>query len=237
MSSGTASFAAKGLGALVYYQGSLTKEEQKQIEKIADLEDLKKYYSPYSIDTYSFQNIGWDDGIKELGVNTIYQLYIENALETPTIIIRDRLDSCDLLWDYTTPKDGFNYKYDIGIAYPKFIKEFKGYKKNSGIKYIPPENELMSIVTEYQEYTGKVVSLDILYWRPALILSIFLLLLIVIIRNRMKIFPCVFPTFISIIFWALLMSHQSYRYLWFLPVNVFFIFLLTMLEKQERVFK
>ena len=231
---GSASFAAKGLGALIYYDGDLSEEDLETISKLAKLDDLREYYSPYSIDPYSFSDINFSAGIDELGVAKIYEMYIKQFFKNPKIIIRDKLDGSNLLWSYDTPKDGFNFKFDYGIEYSEWIEDIDGFERNAGTYYIPDFNLPKEGVKVYQKAVNIIILLDVIFWRGGFVLSILLLLLFWMFKRKIKILPATFPTLISILFWLVLLSHQSYRYLWFMFVNTFFLILFALLEKNNR---
>ena len=233
ISGGAASFAAKGLGALIYYDGDLSIEDIETISDLADLDDLRDFYYAYSIDTYSFEDIKFNEGIDRLGVAKIYQMYIKHFFKNPKIIIRDRLDGSNLLWSYETPSGGFNYKYDTGIAYPSWIEDFDGFERNEGTKYIPKSNILKETIKFYQDTTERVIVLDSLFWRGGIALSVLLVLLYFIFIKKIHILPVTYPTLINVLFWFALLNHQSYRYLWFLYVNTFFLIIFVLLEKKK----
>ena len=233
LTGGAASFAAKGLGALIYYDGNLSEEDLETISKLADLDDLREFYYAYNIDTYSFQDIKFSEGIDRLGVAKIYEMYIKQFFKNPDIIIRDRLDGSNLLWSYDTPEGGFNYKYDSGIAYPDWVKDFKGFERNNGNSYFPDSNILKTGIEIYQKGVNKVKLLDSFFWRGGIILSILLVLLYFVFIRKVPILPAMYPTLISVLFWFALMNHQSFRYIWFLYVNTFFLIIFALLEKKK----
>lgn len=234
MTSGSASFAAKGLGALIYYDVELTEKEKKEINKMVKLKYLSKYYNPYSIDTYSFtKEVKWNEGIEKLGVKNIYLMYIKQFFKNPRAIIRDRLDSCNLVWSMDTPLNGFNYKYDYGIAYVSYIKDIKNFKKDKNNKYMTKDNIGNISIKKYQDTTNEIKILDILFWRPAFMIAIMMLMIFYGIIKKIKIIPGMLPTIISILFWITLMGHQSYRYVWFIFVNIYILGLLLLADKSS----
>ncbi len=233
ISGGAASFAAKGLGALVYYDGNLSEEDLETISQLADLDDLKEFYYAYNIDTYSFQDIHFNEGIDRLGVAKIYGMYIKHLFKNPNIIVRDRLDGSNLLWSYETPKGGFDYKYDFGVQYPNWVEDFKGFERNEGTAYFPKSNILKSGISFYQKVVNKIVLLDSFFWRGGIVLSIFVVLMYFIFIRKIHIIPATYPTIINILFWFALLNNQSYRYIWFLYINTFFLIIFTLLEKKK----
>lgn len=234
MTSGSASFAAKGLGALIYYDVELTENDKKDINKMVKLEYLSKYYNPYSIDTYSFnKEVKWDEGIEKVGVKKIYLMYIKHFFKNPRAIIRDRLDSCNLVWSMDTPNDGFNYKYDYGIAYASYIKDIKNFKKGENNRYMPKDSIGNKLIKQYQDTINEIKILDILCWRPAFMISIMILLIFYGIIKKVKIIPGMLPTIISILFWIMLMGHQDYRYVWFIFIDVYILGILLLTDKSS----
>ena len=232
---GPVSFAVKGLGAITYYNGNLSKKEKKQLEKIITIKEFKEYYSPYNIDTYTWSKLRtkFNDGIVNVGSSTIYKLYINNMFKNPDILIRDRLDGANLLWSYDTPKDGFIEINTYGIEHPcEITGDVKNLNKNCDKIYKQPKNIINKAIEKYQKINKDIKLLFIFNWRPGFILSILLLLIFHGLRKKKRIIPFFLPTIISVLFWAVLMNHPSFRYLWFINVNVFFAVLIILLEQQ-----
>ena len=233
MTVGSASFAAKGLASLVYYDAEFDEKDKPIIYSILSEENYKEYYRPYSMDEYSFSDIGWNEGLEKVGVAKIYELYIKYFFKYPNIIIRDRFDSNNLVWSYQTPKDGFNIKYSIGVQYPSWVDDFKGLERNDGGNYIPEATVFRKAVSAYQRISENIVLFDVVIWRFGFTLSLLLLAFYYTIIRKIKVIPVYLPTLISVLFWIALMSHQDYRYLWFMFVNTFFLIIFTLMEKKK----
>lgn len=230
---GAGSFAGKGLGALVYYDIDLSESDKELISKMGSFEELKNHYNRYSIDTYS-QLEGWNKGLEEIGISNLYGTYIKHFFLNPKVIIRDKLDGCNLLWSYQTPQDGYNYTYDYGVDFTDSVSILRQFKANYFNKYVPKKNIISKPVELYQKVTERVDLINIIFWRFGFALSILLLLLYYVVTKKVKILPVMYPTIISILFWLVLMSHHSYRYLWFMFVNIYFIFIFTLVEKNSK---
>ena len=234
MTIGPSSFAIKGLASLVYYDKEMDIEDQEVLYSIISKEDYKKYYSPYTMDNYSYSNIGWYEGIEKVGTSKIYELYIKYLFKYPNVIIRDRLDNSNLSWSYATPKDGFNTKNSIGVEYPEWVDNFKGFERNEGNKYIPKSTIFRKAISLYQKVTSKIVISDIIIWRFGFALSILLILFYLAVRRKLFVIPAFLPTIFSILFWFAFMMHQDYRYMWFAFVNTYFLTLFTLLDKKRK---
>ena len=233
MTVGSASFAAKGLGALIYYDADISEEDRALINEMLDLEDLKRSYNSYSIDTYSALK-GWNPGLEKLGTAKIYELYIKYLIKNPRVIIRDRLDGSNLMWSYQTPSDGYNYKYDYGIDNTQFIDMLNEFKPTIDEKYVPERNFLSYSVKIYQIQTEKIVILDMIFWRCGIALSILLIMCLYMFIKKINMYPVFFTTLASVFFWLVFMNHHSYRYVWFMYLNTFFIIMFILLEKNKK---
>ena len=234
-SGAAASFATKGLGALAYYDADLTKEEKRDLSVLLPIKKLKKNYSAYNIDTYAFGQDAIGPGVEKLGVNKIYKIYITNIFKNPKILIRDRLDSNNLLWSYITPSDGFNSTYVQGIWFPStYEKKFFGFKKNKEGYYISDSNNIRDLSNKWLDLSNNNPVIYICFWRPAVALSLLILLLYWMILNKIRLYAMFLPTLISVCFWVMLLSHQSYRYLWFIFVNTFIGYIIILSEKKAK---
>lgn len=230
----TASFVIKGIAALAYYDADLSKPNYLEINNIASFDILKDSYSPYNIDKMAFGN-NWNtisEGLKNYNTLSMYKLYLKYFFLNPRIIIRDRLDSNNLLWSYITPDDGFNSTYATGVWFPTgFDPKLLNMSETESGVYIPKSNILNWSVDKYQ----KVVNRTLLYyllWRPAVALTFFLLLIYYMIKNKINNWVFMTPTIINILFWVMLLSHQSYRYLWFIFVDTFISYIFVLKENK-----
>lgn len=230
---GSGSFAGKGLGALIYYDAKISDSDKELISQMGSLEDLKQHYDAYSIDTYS-QIDGWNDGIEKIGINKLYEAYIRNFFTNPKVIIRDKLDGCNLLWSYGTPEDGYIYTYDYGVDFTDSVGILRQFKANYYNKYVPERNLISKAIGIYQGKTEQFSITKIIIWRFGFVLSILFVLVYYIITKKIKLLPVVYPTAISILFWLVLMNHQSYRYLWFMFVNIYFMLIFVLLNKKSK---
>ena len=157
----------------------------------------------------------------------------EMKVESDDDSILDRFDSNNLVWSYQTPKDGFNIKYSIGVQYPSWVDDFKGLERNDGGNYIPEATVFRKAVSAYQRISENIVLFDVVIWRFGFTLSLLLLAFYYTIIRKIKVIPVYLPTLISVLFWIALMSHQDYRYLWFMFVNTFFLIIFTLMEKKK----
>lgn len=232
---GAASFVMKGIASLPYYDAKLSKEDYKFVNSIAPTDILKESYSKYNIDTISFgaNSTIIGTGMKKVGNLSTYKFYIKQLFINPRIIIRDRLDSNNLLWSYVTPDDGFNSTYVIGVWYPvKIDPSILNMSETEKGVYIPKSNILNVLTLKYQQ----VSSLPLFYtiiWRPAVALTLLLLLIYYLVIKKIRVFPILYPTIISVMFWFMLLSHQSYRYIWFIYVNTFVLYIISAHEKNK----
>ena len=164
-----------------------------------------------------------------------FRVYLEALVNYPDVVIKDRLDGMDIMWDVVQPPDSFNAKsFD-------FISPFDE-------EHIPiPTNELArqtdgSYVKEAfltkAYYSCKNTSLnsaaDMLLWRTGAYLIAFLALVVFWWKNRLgKLLWAAIPMLGNVAASMLVLYHQSFRYVYFIQPSVLALIFLSVLFKEE----
>ena len=73
-----------------------------------------------------------------------------------------------------------------------------------------------------------------IFWRPAVALTITLLIFISWIEKKKKLILCMIPTLSNVLFWCGFLYHQSFRYLWFIYVNTLLFILINIYENSIK---
>lgn len=229
-------FMARGLGAVAHYTDDISDETMETLEKILPFEKLREKYNAYNGDTYGFGEDNWGKNLQKIEPNEVYTAFFRECLANSRIIIRDRLDSNNILWSMVTPSDGFNSTYITDIWFPKAISA-----ESIGLEYTNEEEMVYSkgnsaLRTNFENYRSIFESNTILYivfWRPAFALSILLIVCYNLLVKKSNLLLITLPTITGIMFWTLFLVHQSYRYLWFIYINLFLIMLFYLFEKSK----
>jgi hypothetical protein len=201
-----------GIASVIYYNGKLTKETQQEMEKILPIRDWKKFYYPYSSDSYFFRSK--QDFIKDLSqysTGGVMKMYFTTFLDNPYLIIKDRLSGTDLVWDVSQPKEAFNGRFALSISDNVF-----GFKQsNSSLK--EQIIHLLDISIE---------KADALIWRAGLY-NILLFFLIILIKHRKRNLLILLPIVGNYISLMMAMLHQDFRYVYSIPLVFGFIWLMV----------
>lgn len=230
-------FMARALGAVAHYTDDISEDSKKTMIKLMPIQTLKKNYNAYNGDTYGFGEESWKDTLPTIKPNEMYSTYFRECIQHPNIIIRDRLDSNNLLWSMVTPIDGFNSTYIIGIWFPSSISPDVlnlEYTDKEQMVYSNGDNIIKSGFSKYRNYLETNTILYIIFWRPAFSLSVILILCLYLIVKKSKLLVVTLPTIMGILFWVLFMIHQSYRYLWFVYVSLILLLIFHIYENSKN---
>lgn len=229
-------FAA--LGSAVNKNRDFSYETTEILESIMTLEDWKEYYNRFNIDSYSF----WHEGgmnLSNITFKQAFSAYLEGVFKYPDIIIKDRLDGMNLLWDITQPPESFNHRYAAGMWFPSSIDpsifnlEFTD-KENH---VYMPDNLIVKLTNIILGGVQRIPLADIFFYRSGVYIILFFILLLYALKNKLyRIFWISIPFIGNTISWILLLSHQSYRYVYYVAPCVIgiCIFIVTSQTKENK---
>lgn len=197
----------------------LSEESSAIMESVLPLDQWGTYYNRYlGHDPYYW---GRGDLAAEYYFNPTritareaFTVYLDALCKYPDVVIKDRLDGADLLWDVRQPTDSFNTKgfLDVTLSAENHLESYFDLTKiEYGVPYRNP-----SPLAEAYRVTVKTPSdsiWDILLWRSGIYLILLMILVLFWWRNRMKIFLwATVPLLGEIVGLSLVMYHQSFRY-------------------------
>jgi hypothetical protein len=139
-------------------------------------------------------------------------MYATALKDNPYIIPRERFCGSELLWNVTMAKGSFDYTYSFGID-----------KNNSGLKQ--EKNSWQPVMKKFLDFTVK--KLQPVLWRPGIYNILLALLFFSFIKLRRKYFLLFLPAFSTNLSLIIAMSHQSFRYVYYVPLVFGFIWLLA----------
>jgi len=201
------------MAAVNYYGGYLSPESVEMMEKLLPDTSWKNHYNPYTADPYLF----WTGteflyNLTDVPTSKVLRLYANTLVHNPYLVTRDRLCGSELLWDVTMAKGSFNYIYFCGID-------------SSNLGFVQPKNNMQPVMTKYLDYTAE--HLAPVLWRPGLYNILLALLLLSFVKHSRKyifIFLPVIGTNLSLL---IAQTHQSFRYVYYIPLVFGFIWLLA----------
>ena len=132
------------------------------------------------------------------------------------------------------PDGSFNHKYADGIYFPENLDgEIVGVKLNDN-NYYSNQNIVVKGLRLINKIVEKVKIFDSIVWRSGLSLILITILSYIVIINKNTInLLSLLPMLGNMGTWILLMSHQSFRYVWYINI-ILFLFILISFTKEEQ---
>ncbi len=144
-----------------------------------------------------------------------FSVYLEALCKYPDVVVKDRLDGTDLLWDVRQPPDSFNTKgfCDVVLWEENQIAEYFDFgPMEPGVPYY--NHSRLSELYRGTMSTEANSVFDMLLWRSGAYLILLMALGVFWWGNRMKrFFWAAAPLLGQIAGLALVLYHQSYRYI------------------------
>ena len=214
------------VGSCVNKDLPLSEEADAILEKALPLEDWRDYYARYyGHDYYYYQRPAVSVPYTPTEVTTaeILRVYGEALCKYPDVILKDRIDGCDVLWDVVQPEDGYTAKSFCFIYSFDELGQYvniEDYRDDSG-NLLPYKQDFFT--KAYLQLTGTPRNsvVDILLWRTGAYLIAFWVLLLFWRKNGMQRFRSAAVPFLgNLIISVLYVYHQSFRYVYFVQVCV-----------------
>lgn len=227
------------VGSYINKDLPLSEEAQEIMETVVPMDDWRDYYRRYEgHDTYYW---GRPDGAAEYDTSEItagkaFRVYLEALFKAPDVVLKDRLDGMDILWDVVMPDDsfngnGFHYIYpmgdeDVRINLEGFVEgpeENKFYKRT-------PLTQLYFDTTNLAHH-GLA---NVLLWRTGLYLIAFLALILFWWKNGLnRLWYAAMPMLGNLAASILILYHQSFRYVYFVQLGVLAMIFVTIALRNE----
>ena len=228
------------VGSCVNKDLPLSEEADAILEKALPLENWRDYYARYyGHDFYYYQRPEGSVPYTPTAVTAseIFRVYGEALRKYPDVVLKDRLDGCDILWDVTEPEDSFNAK-SFCLVYDRdwmeqFVDMADYYDADDGVLRDYRQN---FFTKAYLRLTGTPRSsvLDILLWRTGAYLIAFWVLPLFWRRNGMQRFRWAAVPFLgNLIISVLYVYHQSFRYVYFVQVCVLALLFATVVYRPR----
>lgn len=196
----------------------LSDEATAIMESVIPLEDWAEYYNKYEgHDEYNWGR-GEDEtfNTEHITARDAFRVYLEALFRYPDVVIKDRLDGTDILWDVQRPADSFNEKsFDkiYFLPYSEMFFNISGMEEKGYMQYARPS----ALADFYRDCTKVSIqsSTDMLLWRTGSYLILMLTALVYISANGKKhILIAAMPLAGNIFGLLFLLYHQSFRYVY-----------------------
>lgn len=229
------------VGSCVNQGLPLSEESVEILESVIPLEDWGKYYSRYE----GHDKYNWGRGedatfnTEHITAKMAFRVYLEALFKYPDVVIKDRLDGMDIMWDVHCPNDSFNEKSFDTIYFMPYSEVFfnvDGMEEKGWNQYAVP-SKLADAYRESKSF-GIYSGLDMLTWRTGAYLIFMLAVLIYICANgKKRLLWAAIPLGGNIFGLLFLLYHQSFRYVYALQPMIIALALAAVLIKPECVKK
>ena len=225
-------------GSCINKELPLSEESEQIMEKALPLEDWGEYYSRFvGHDPYYW---GRPTGsapykISDITARDAFTVYLEALRKYPNVVIKDRLDGTDILWDVVQPPDSFNARSFSFVSpfpentLPLDTSRLDRLNDGSYIKTAVPAKAYYSAAN-----TPINSAADMLLWRTGAYLIAFWVLLLFWSKNRMgRLWWAALPMLANAAGSMLVLYHQSFRYVYFVQVSVLALLYITAAVKPH----
>ena len=137
----------------------------------------------------------------------------------------------------TQPKESFNSRYAMGVWLPDYISP-----KLFGVEY--SDKDSMAYIPDYAttklwvglaELASSNEVTDSIFYRSGVYLILLLILLAFnYFRGNKAILVAAIPILSNTVSLMLLLAHQSYRYVWYIPICTGVLFVLTVVSSDKN---
>lgn len=217
----------------------LSEEAQEIMETVIPMEDWRDYYRRYEgHDTYYwYRPEGSEEyDTSQITAGTAFRVYLEALFKAPDVVLKDRLDGMDILWDVVMPDDSFNgnsfhYIYPMGDEDVRINLEgmVEGPEANKFYK-LTPLTQLYFDTTNLAHH-GLA---NVLLWRTGIYLIFFLALILFWWKNNLyRLWYAAMPMLGNLAASILILYHQSFRYVYFLQLGVVAMLFVTIALRNE----
>lgn len=229
------------VGSCVNQGLPLSDEAVEILESAMPLEDWGKYYSRYEGHDQYYWGRGEDAEYKveNIDAKEAFRVYLEALFKYPDVVIKDRLDGMDIMWDVHCPSDSFNEKsYDTiyFMPYSEVFFHTEGMEEKGWGQYARASKlaDAYRDTKNLSAYSG----LDMLLWRSgSYIILILAVLLYLCANDKKRILWAAVPLGGNVFSLVFMLYHQSFRYVYAIQPMIIVLTIAAVLIKGSETKK
>ena len=197
--------------------------------KVLPEEEWIKRYDPFNSDIITWQEP--KPQYTEVPLKEGLSVYLKMLSLYPDVVIKDRLDGMDCVWD-------INVEIKDEDKCPTVVLDdisFKDVKLPDGIiRYLA--DGIHVLTSGLLGISKNVEILDIFIWRNGLFVYLLMLTAVFLVRKKKtKLLWAVLPSVFILLTYVLVIAWQMYFYLWFFPLSVSLLIIVTIVECSRCV--
>ena len=188
-----------------------------------------KRYDPFNSDIITWQEP--KPQYTEVPLKEGLSVYFKMLSLYPDVVIKDRLDGMDCVWD-------INVEIKDEDKCPTVVLDdisFKDVKLPDGIiRYLA--DGIHVLTSGLLGISKNVEILDVFIWRNGVFVYLLMLTAVFLVRKKMaKLLWAVLPSVFILLTYVLVIAWQMYFYLWFFPLSVSLLIIVTIAECRRRL--
>lgn len=199
------------IGVLVSDEEKVELKTKEYLLSLASLDTHYNTYTPFNFDEYIFNQ---PDVLNKMGqqeVGNYIHHYLNTFIEAPLLLMQNRLNGMELMWNISQAPGSFNYRGDFGSIY------------QNEYNLVNQSTEISNFLRDVLHKSYQNPLLDSLIWRTGIYIVALLIIGLFLYLNRKELLIIFLPLLGNILSLGMSMYHQSYRYVWFIFVIFWFI--------------
>lgn len=215
------------IGSALQQDLDLPEDIIETAEKVLPAEEWTARYDPFISDT-----VTWGDPRPQydaVSLGEAFSTYLKMLGRYPDVVIRDRLDGMNMVWDIRSYMD---HRCETSILGDVSFKDIK----------LSTEGIFGRLIAEIRKLSSALLQisidenlLDAFIWKNGIYVNILLVLVLFLAENKKtKLLWAIAPSVFILLTYALVVAWQMYYYIWFFPLSVVLLLIVSIVECRKN---
>lgn len=212
------------VGSAIYQNLDIPDDIMEVVERVLPEEEWKKRYDPFNSDLITWGHPKPQYAAISLG--EAMGVYFKMLFTYPDIVIKDRLDGANLVWDVRAEMERYSQITLGDVEFKNITLQGRGIlgKISSGMKKV--SSVLLSVSTSFSLF-------DIFIWKNGIFIYLLLVVVFYLVSSKKgSMVWAIAPSVFILLTYVLVIAWQSYFYLWFFPLSVVALLIISITESN-----
>lgn len=195
------------------------------VEKVLPLSEWRSRYSQFNSDVLTWKNP--KPKYSAVTLSEGFSVYFRMLATYPDVVIKDRLDGMNLVWDIRDSMDTV-YRCPEGVLADAEFKD----------AVLSPEGLPGKVYMAVKSIAGSLFRisadegiLDVFVWKNGIYVYLLLVTAVFLAKHRKKyLLWAAAPAIFILLTYVLVLGWQMYFYIWFFPLAIVFLMILSVVE-------
>jgi hypothetical protein len=212
-----------GVAAVNYYNGDLDTETIQEMQSLLPDSIWRSHYLPFSADDYLFfTNRPFVQRLSKWSTSKTLLLYLKTLAKNPYLVIRDRLNGAEMVWNVIEASGSFNFRFAYEVESNKF-------------GFVSTPDPVEDVLEQSMISSAEIA--DPFLWRAGIYNFLLLLLLLVMAKRKKRYLLFFIPVLATNFSLLLSMTLQNFRYVYYVPMIFGFMWLLSISDLMGKKVK